>query len=66
MFGPKRAEIVGGWRKLHSEELRNSYPLLNIRMKKSRMRCVEHVASMGGTVLLGKPEGQRPVERQYG
>jgi hypothetical protein len=40
MFGPERDEIVGDWRKLHNEELRNIFPSPNkIRVKKSmRMR----------------------------
>jgi hypothetical protein len=37
IFGPKRDELTGGWRKLHNEELHNSYcsPSI-IRMIKSR------------------------------
>jgi hypothetical protein len=48
IFGPKRGEMVGGWRKLHKEELHNAYCLPNvIRMTKSRrMRWVGHVESM--------------------
>jgi hypothetical protein len=46
IFGPKRAEVTGGWRKLHSDELHNLYSLPSIiRMMKSRMmRWVGHVA----------------------
>jgi hypothetical protein len=49
MFGPKRDEVMGDWRKLHSEELRNLYSSPNIiRMIKSRrMKWVGHVAQMG-------------------
>jgi hypothetical protein len=37
MFGPKRDEVMGGWRKLHNEELHNFYASPNrIRMMKSR------------------------------
>jgi hypothetical protein len=37
MFGPKREEVAGGWRRLHNEELRNLYALPNIiRVIKSR------------------------------
>jgi hypothetical protein len=38
---------MGGWRKLHSEELHNLYSLPNIMVKSRRMRYVGHVAWMG-------------------
>jgi hypothetical protein len=46
IFGPKRDEVTGGWRKLHNEELHNLYSSPSIiRMVKSRrMRCAGHVA----------------------
>jgi hypothetical protein len=46
IFGPKRDEVIGGWRKLHNEELHNLYCLPSIiRMVKSRrMRWAGHVA----------------------
>jgi hypothetical protein len=43
IFGPKRDEMVGGWRKLHNEELYKLYSSTNIR----RMRWAGHVACMG-------------------
>jgi hypothetical protein len=50
IFGPKREDMAGGWRRLHNEELHNLYisPYI-IRIIKSRsMIPVEHVACMGG------------------
>ena len=49
VFGPKRNEVTGEWRKLHSEELNDLYSLPNIvRVVKSRrMRWAGHVARMG-------------------
>jgi hypothetical protein len=45
IFGPKRDEVIGGWRKLHNEELHNLYSKQRtITMIKSRMRCAAHVA----------------------
>jgi hypothetical protein len=49
IFGPKRDEVTGGWRKLHNEKLHNLYPSPSIiRMIKSRnTRLGDHVAHMG-------------------
>ena len=65
VFGPKRDEVTGEWRKLYNEELRDLYSLPNIvRVVKSRrMRWAGHVARMGEgrgvyRVLVGKPEGK--------
>ena len=70
VFGPKRDEVTGEWRKLHNEELNDLYPLPSIvRVVKSRrMRWAGHVAGMGEDrvvqrVLVGKPEGKRPLGR---
>jgi len=70
VFGPKRDEVTGKWRKLHNEELRDHYTLPNIvRVGKSRrMRWAGHVARMGEgrgvhRVLVGKPEGKRQLGR---
>jgi hypothetical protein len=60
VFGPKRDEVTGKWRKLHNEELNDLYSLPNIvRVLKSR-RWAGHVARMGEgrgvyRVLVGKP-----------
>ena len=70
VFGPKRDEVTGEWRKLHNVELNDLYSLPNIvRVVKSRrMRRAGHVARMGEgrgvhRVLVGKPEGKRPLGR---
>jgi hypothetical protein len=49
IFGPKKDEVMGGWRKLHKEELRDFYSSSSrVRITKSRkMRWGGHVASMG-------------------
>ena len=49
IFGPKRDEVTGAWRKLHNEELNDLYPSLNIVhvIKSRRMRWAAHVAHMG-------------------
>jgi hypothetical protein len=49
VFGPKRDEVTGEWRKLHNEALNDRYSLPNIvRVVKSRrMRWAGHVARMG-------------------
>ena len=68
--GPKRDEVRREWRKLHNEELSDLYSLPNVvRVVKSRrMRWAGHVACMGEgrgvhRVLVGKPEGKRPLGR---
>jgi hypothetical protein len=69
IFGPKRDEVTGEWRKLHNEEFHDLYSSSNIvRVMKSRMRWAGHVARMGEergvyTVSVGKPEGKRLLGR---
>jgi hypothetical protein len=70
VFGPKRNEVTGEWRKLHNEELNDLYPLPNIVwvVKSRQMRWAGHVARMEKDrevhrVLVGKPEGKRPLGR---
>jgi len=65
-----RDEVTGEWRKLHNEELNDLYSLPNtVRVVKSRrMRWAGNVARMGEDrvvhrVLVGKPEGKRPLGR---
>jgi hypothetical protein len=50
IFGPRRDEVTGEWRKLHNEELRDLYssPSIIRIIKSRRMRSAEHVARMGG------------------
>jgi hypothetical protein len=72
IFGPMRDEMVGGWRKLHNEELHNLYCspstcIIRIIMSR-RMRWAGHVARMGEKrnayrILVGKPVGKRPLGR---
>jgi hypothetical protein len=68
ILGPKKDEVMGGWRKLHNKELHDLYSLpYIIRItKQRRMRWAGHVAQMGERIgvyrlLVGKPEGKRPV-----
>jgi hypothetical protein len=67
---PKRDGVMGGWRKLHNEELHNLYssPSIIRIIKSRRMRWVGHVARMGEKrnmcwLLVGKPEGKRSLGR---
>jgi hypothetical protein len=64
IFGPKRDEVTGGWRKLHNEELHGLYSLPSIiRVIKARMmRWVGYVARMGEVrvaynILIGSLKG---------
>jgi hypothetical protein len=69
IFGPKR-EVDGSWRKLHNDELHSLYSSPNIFrvIKSRRMRWAGNVARMGEgrsvyRVLVGRPEGKRPLGR---
>jgi hypothetical protein len=62
--------VVGGWRKLHNEELHNLYCSSSIirNIKSRRMRWAGYIARMGEKrnayrILVGKPEGKRPLGR---
>jgi hypothetical protein len=65
IFGPKRDEMTGEWKKLHNEELHDLYssPSIIRIIKSRRMRWAGHVARMGIRLLVGKPEGKRPLGR---
>jgi hypothetical protein len=72
VFGPKRFEVTGEWRKLHIKELYDLYssPSTNIirLIKSRRMRWEGHVARIGEKrntyrLLVGKPEGKGPLGR---
>jgi hypothetical protein len=70
IFGPKRDEVTGEWRKLHNEELRYLYssPSIIRTIKLRRMRWTGHVAQMGSKrnayrLLVGKRSLGRPRHR---
>ena len=71
IFGPRRDEVTGEWRRLYNEELNDFYSSPNIVrvIKSRRMRWAGHVARMGEErgdvcrVLVGKPEGRKPLGR---
>jgi hypothetical protein len=70
IFGPKRDEATGEWRRLHNEELRDLYSSLNFTrvIKSRRIRWAGYVARMGEKIgayriLVGRPEGRQPLGR---
>jgi len=70
IFGPRRDEVTGEWRRSHNEELNDLYSSPNIVrvIKSSRIRWAGHVARMDEErgvyrVLVGKLEGRRPLGR---
>jgi hypothetical protein len=70
IFGPKRDEVTGEWKKLYNEDLRDLYPSPNIIriIKSRRMRRAGHVARMGEKrnayrLLVGKPEGKETTRK---
>jgi hypothetical protein len=72
IFGPKRDEMTGRWRKLHNEELRGLYssPSIVRVIKARKMRWAGHVARMGEVrgaynILVGRPEGRRSYMLPY-
>ena len=70
IFGPKRDEVKREWRILHNDQLNDLYPSPSIVrvIKSRRMRWAGYGARMGERrgvymVLVGKPEGKRPLGR---
>jgi hypothetical protein len=70
IFGRKRDEVTGEWRRLHNEELNNLYSLPNIIrvIKSRRIWWLGHVTCMGEgrgayRIWVGRPEGRRPLGR---
>jgi len=66
IFGHRRDEVTGEWRRLHNEEVMICKPVIVWEIKSRRMRWTRHVASMGEEsgvyrFLVGKPEGKRPL-----
>ena len=70
IFGSRKDEVTGEWRRLHNEEINDLYSSPNIVrvIKSRRMRWAGHVARMGEErgvyrVLVGKPDGKRLLGR---
>jgi hypothetical protein len=70
IFGPRKDEVTGEWRRMHNEGLNDLYSSSNIVrvIKWRRMRWARHVARIDEErevyrVLVGKPEGRRPLRR---
>jgi hypothetical protein len=69
IFGPKRDEVTGEWRKLHNEKLNDQYssPNINRVIKSRKLRWAGHVVPMGDgrgahRVVVGKPKGKNRLE----
>ena len=72
IFGSKRDEVTRKWKTLHNEELNDmqSWPNVVWVIKSRRIRWAQHVVRMGERravyrVLVGKPEGNRPLGRPW-
>jgi hypothetical protein len=67
IFGPKKDEVTGEWRKLHSKELHNLYSSPDIirQVKSRRMSWAGHVARMGGERKCTRFWWESPKERDH-
>jgi hypothetical protein len=70
IFGPKREEVTGDWRKVHNEELHNlySFPIIIKMIKSRRLRWERHVVLIGTKrnayrILVGKPEKKGAIRK---
>jgi hypothetical protein len=70
MFGSRRYEVTGGWRKLHDSDPcgKNSSPSIMRMMKSRRMKWAGNVVRMGEKrnsyrILVGKSEGKEPIRK---
>jgi hypothetical protein len=74
IFGQKKDELTGGWRKLHNEELHDLYSLPSVIgiISYRMMRWAGNIARIGCkrktySLLVGRnPEGKRPLGRSRG
>jgi hypothetical protein len=67
IFGPKRDEVTGEWRKLHNEEIHTLYSSPDIirQVKARRMRWAGHVARMGEERKVYRFWWESPKERDH-
>jgi hypothetical protein len=72
IFGPKKDEVTGGWRRLHNEELYDLYSSSNIirAIRTRRIGWAGHVARMGEgrcahRILVARSEERRPLGRPW-
>jgi hypothetical protein len=70
IFGPKRDEVTGGWRRSRNEDCHNLYfsPIVIRMIKSRRMRWAGHLVRMGEKrnackIFVGKPKGKRQLKR---
>jgi hypothetical protein len=66
IFGPKKDEVIGGWRKVHEKELHNMYssPSIIRMIKSRRMRSVGHVAGTVDNRIAYKDIGRKARRKE--